>query len=238
MATQAGSHLGPRPRPARQRRPAAPALPADRRRARRRRRVGPGRAPTRSCRPSVSWPSASARPSRRSRAPTARRGAAASSRRRSGAAPSSTARPRAARPASSTSRSTSSLATPFGGELAAAAATIDPHALASLLEYQPHGGSERHRRIMASNGSACGACRRRRTRSSSRPAPSTASWPRSPRSRGPGDAVLAEAVTYTGLISLAKHLHLQLVPVAIDAGGIDVDAFARAAKRSGARSPT
>jgi DNA-binding transcriptional MocR family regulator len=51
----------------------------------------------------------------------------------------------------------------------------------------------------------------------------------------PGDSVLTEAVTYTGLISVANHLHLRLVPVPVDAGGLDVDAFARAAKRSGAR---
>ena len=51
----------------------------------------------------------------------------------------------------------------------------------------------------------------------------------------PGDAVLTEAVTYTGAISVANHLHLRLVPVPVDAGGLDVDAFARAAKRTGAR---
>ena len=41
------------------------------------------------------------------------------------------------------------LATPFGGELIAAASTIDPDLLTSLLEYQPHTGHERHRRVMA-----------------------------------------------------------------------------------------
>ena len=35
------------------------------------------------------------------------------------------------------------------GELIAAAASIDPDLLASLLEYQPHRGSERHRAVMA-----------------------------------------------------------------------------------------
>src|SRR5689334_17242793 len=126
------------------------------------------------------------------------------------------------------------VATPFGGELAAAAATVDPHALASLLEYQPHGGSPRHRRIgvewagmrgvaatpdeiVVTAGAQHGILTALATLTS------------------PGDAVLAEAVTYTGLISLAKHLHLRLVPVAMDAGGLDVDAFARAAKRTGAK---
>ena len=126
------------------------------------------------------------------------------------------------------------VATPFGGELAAAAATVDPHALASLLEYQPHGGSPRHRRIgvewvgmrgvaatpdeiVVTAGAQHGILAALATLTS------------------PGDAVLAEAVTYTGLISLAKHLHLRLVPVTMDAGGIDVDAFARAAKRTGAK---
>ncbi|HWJ57024.1 MAG TPA: PLP-dependent aminotransferase family protein, partial [Vicinamibacterales bacterium] len=51
----------------------------------------------------------------------------------------------------------------------------------------------------------------------------------------PGDTVLTEAVTYTGLISVANHLHLRLVPVPVDAGGLDVEAFARAARRTGAR---
>ena len=126
------------------------------------------------------------------------------------------------------------VATPFGGELAAAASTIDPHALASLLEYQPHGGSERHKRIgiewvglrgvpatpdeiIVTAGAQHGILAALATLTR------------------PGDAVLAEAVTYTGLVSLAKHLHLRLVPIAMDAGGLDVDAFARAAKRSGAK---
>jgi DNA-binding transcriptional MocR family regulator len=126
------------------------------------------------------------------------------------------------------------IATPFGGELIAAGATIDPDLLASMLEYQPHGGHARHRAVMARWAGLRGV-------------PATADevvvaagaqhalLAALATLTRPGDAVLTEAVTYTGVISLANHLHLRLVPVAMDAGGLDVDAFSRAAKRSGAR---
>ena len=126
------------------------------------------------------------------------------------------------------------LATPFGGELIAAASTIDPDLLTSLLEYQPHTGHERHRRVMARWAGLRGV-----------PASVDEIVVTAGAQHGllaalatltrPGDAVLTEAVTYTGAISVANHLHLRLVPVPVDAGGLDVDAFARAAKRTGAR---
>lgn len=126
------------------------------------------------------------------------------------------------------------LATPFGGELAASASTVDPDLVASLLEYQPHVGHERHRRAMARWAGL-------------RAVPATpdevvvtagaqhAMLVALATLTRPGDTVLTEAFTYTGIISLARHLHLRLAPVPIDAGGIDVDAFARIAKKTGAR---
>jgi DNA-binding transcriptional MocR family regulator len=126
------------------------------------------------------------------------------------------------------------LATPFGGELAAAASTIDGELLTSLLEYQPHTGNPRHRRVgagwLALRGLAATPDEVVVTAGAQHALLVTlATLTR------PGDVLLAEAVTYTGLISVANHLHLQVVPVAMDAGGLDVDAFARAAKRTRAK---
>jgi DNA-binding transcriptional MocR family regulator len=126
------------------------------------------------------------------------------------------------------------IATPFGGELIAAASTIDPDLLASLLEYQPHGGSERHRRVMARWAGLRGVPAALDEIVVTAGAQHSLLAALATLTR-PGDAVLTEAVTYTGAISVANHLHLRLVPVAVDAGGLDVDAFARAAKRTGAR---
>ncbi len=126
------------------------------------------------------------------------------------------------------------LATPFGGELIAAASTIDPDLLASLLEYQPHHGHERHRRIMARWAGLRGVPATVDEIVVTAGAQHSLLAALATLTR-PGEAVLTEAVTYTGLISVANHLHLRLVPVPVDAGGLDVDAFARAAKRSGAR---
>ena len=125
-------------------------------------------------------------------------------------------------------------ATPFGGELAAAASTIDPPLLASLLDYQPHAGHERHRRVGVQWAGLRGV------RATPDEIVVTAGVQHAllvalATLTRPGDAVLAEAVSYTGLMSVATHLHLRVIPVAMDAGGLDVDAFTRAAKRSGAR---
>ena len=126
------------------------------------------------------------------------------------------------------------LATPFGGELIAAASTIDPDLLTSLLEYQPHAGHERHRRVMARWAGLRGVPASVDEIVVTAGAQHSLLAALATLTR-PGDTVLTEAVTYTGLISVANHLHLRLVPVPVDAGGLDVDAFARAAKRTGAR---
>ncbi len=126
------------------------------------------------------------------------------------------------------------LATPFGGELIAAASSIDPDLLTSLLEYQPHTGAERHRRVMAQWAALRGVAATPDEIVVTAGAQHGLLAALATLTR-PGDAVLTEAVTYTGAISLANHLHLQLVPVPVDAGGLDVDAFARIARRTGAR---
>ena len=126
------------------------------------------------------------------------------------------------------------LATPFGGELIAAASTIDPDLLTSLLEYQPHTGHERHRRVMARWAGLRGVPASVDEIVVTAGAQHSLLAALATLTR-PGDTVLTEAVTYTGAISVANHLHLRLVPVPVDAGGLDVDAFARAARRTGAR---
>src|SRR5215207_407508 len=126
------------------------------------------------------------------------------------------------------------LATPFGGELITAASTIDPDLLGSLLEYQPHRGHERHRGVMAAWAGLRGVPASIDEIVVTAGAQHSLLAALATLTR-PGDAVLTEAVTYTGAISVANHLHLRLVPVPVDAGGLDVDAFARAAKKTGAR---
>ncbi|MBV9496314.1 MAG: PLP-dependent aminotransferase family protein [Acidobacteria bacterium] len=51
----------------------------------------------------------------------------------------------------------------------------------------------------------------------------------------PGDAVLAESVTFHGIRAIAALLHLKLEPVAIDRHGMLPDALAKAAKKRGAK---
>jgi DNA-binding transcriptional MocR family regulator len=51
----------------------------------------------------------------------------------------------------------------------------------------------------------------------------------------PGDAVLCEHVTYTGMRSLANHLHVRAHPVAMDDEGLLPDALEDAAHETGAR---
>jgi DNA-binding transcriptional MocR family regulator len=51
----------------------------------------------------------------------------------------------------------------------------------------------------------------------------------------PGDAVLTEAVTYSGLVTVAETLGLRLIGAPMDDEGADPDALARLAQESGAR---
>jgi len=52
----------------------------------------------------------------------------------------------------------------------------------------------------------------------------------------PGDAILVEELTYTGVITAARMLGLKPVPVAIDAEGLRPDALDTVARTSGART--
>lgn len=51
----------------------------------------------------------------------------------------------------------------------------------------------------------------------------------------PGDAVLTEAVTYSGLVTVAESLGLRLIGAPMDGDGVDPDVLARLAQESGAR---
>jgi DNA-binding transcriptional MocR family regulator len=51
----------------------------------------------------------------------------------------------------------------------------------------------------------------------------------------PGDSVLCESVTYTGMRSLAHHLHVRAHPVSMDGEGLLPDALEDAAHETGAR---
>lgn len=51
----------------------------------------------------------------------------------------------------------------------------------------------------------------------------------------PGDAIVVESPTYTGVISIARSYGLTLVPVPVDRDGLRTDLLAEAVRRSGAR---
>jgi DNA-binding transcriptional MocR family regulator len=103
-----------------------------------------------------------------------------------------------------------------------------------LFNYQPHGGRVDHREIAA-----------RWLRHFHVPADTTSTILTSGAQHAmtvslatltsPGDTVLCEAVTYTGMRSLANHLHVRAHPVAMDDEGLIPDALEDAAHESGGR---
>jgi DNA-binding transcriptional MocR family regulator len=103
-----------------------------------------------------------------------------------------------------------------------------------LFNYQPHGGRAEHRQIAA-----------RWLRRSQVPAEPMTTLITSGAQHAmavviatltsPGDVVLCEATTYTGMRSLANHLHIALEPVAMDGEGLIPDALEDAAHESGGR---
>jgi DNA-binding transcriptional MocR family regulator len=103
-----------------------------------------------------------------------------------------------------------------------------------LFNYQPHGGRAEHREIAA-----------RWLRRSHVPADASTTLITSGAQHamavaiatltGPGDVVLCEATTYTGMRSLAHLLHITLQPVAMDSEGLLPDALEDAAHESGGR---
>jgi DNA-binding transcriptional MocR family regulator len=103
-----------------------------------------------------------------------------------------------------------------------------------LFNYQPHGGRAEHRQIAA-----------RWLRRSHVPAGPETTLVTSGAQHAmavaigtltsPGDVVLCEANAYTGMRSLAHHLHITLHPVAMDGEGLLPDALEDAAHESGGR---
>lgn len=103
-----------------------------------------------------------------------------------------------------------------------------------LFNYQPHGGRAEHREIAA-----------RWLRRSHVPADPATTIVTSGAQHAmvvalatltaPGEAILCEEVTYTGMRSLAHHLHVPLQPVAMDGDGLLPDALEDAVHESGGR---
>lgn len=103
-----------------------------------------------------------------------------------------------------------------------------------LFNYQPHGGLPNHREVAA-----------RWLRQSHVPAEATTTILTSGAQHAmsvalatltaPGDAILCEEVTYTGMRSLANHLHVRAHPVGMDDEGLLPDALEDAVHESGGR---
>jgi DNA-binding transcriptional MocR family regulator len=144
-----------------------------------------------------------------------------------------------------------SLAPPTGAAIDLGTNALLPHlhareltdALASLVSrstpeylfnYQPHGGRAEHRQIAATW--------LRRSEVPAEPATTLitsgaqhAMVVAIATLTSPGDVLLCEAATYTGMRSLANHLHITLQPVAMDGEGLLPDALEDAALESGGR---
>jgi DNA-binding transcriptional MocR family regulator len=103
-----------------------------------------------------------------------------------------------------------------------------------LFNYQPHGGRPDHRAIaarwlrrVAVDATAANTILTSGAQHAMAVSLSTV--------MKPGDVVLCEAVTYTGMRSLANHLHVRAHPVAMDHEGLLPDALEDAAHETGAR---
>jgi len=103
-----------------------------------------------------------------------------------------------------------------------------------LFNYQPHGGRPEHRSVAANwlrqhQVPATPADTIMTSGAQHAMAVAVATL------TAPGDAVLCESVTYTGMRSLANHLHVRAHPVAMDGEGLLPDALEDAVHESGAR---
>jgi DNA-binding transcriptional MocR family regulator len=103
-----------------------------------------------------------------------------------------------------------------------------------LFNYQPHGGRPEHRTIAAAwlrqrqvPATAVNTILTSGAQHAMAVALATLT--------SPGDVVLCEAVTYTGMRSLANHLHVRAHPVAMDGEGLIPDALEDAVHESGSR---
>lgn len=104
----------------------------------------------------------------------------------------------------------------------------------ALFDYQPHGGRREHREVAAA------WLRTRRLVADAETTVLTSGAQHAmavalSSLASPGDVVLCEHVTYTGMRSLANHLRVRLHPVAMDSEGLLPDALEEAAHESGAR---
>lgn len=121
------------------------------------------------------------------------------------------------------------------GELTASlAALVSRTAPEHLFNYTPHGGRLEHRGVAAEWLSTLGVpadAGNTILTSGAQHAMAVALATLT----APGDVVLCEAVTYTGMRSLAHHLHVRVESVAMDADGLLPDALEDAALESGAR---
>jgi DNA-binding transcriptional MocR family regulator len=104
----------------------------------------------------------------------------------------------------------------------------------SLFNYQPHGGRPEHRAIGAAwlGGHQVPATAANTILTSGAQHAMAVALA---MLTSPGDVVLCEAVTYTGMRSLANHLHVRAHPVAMDSEGLLPDALEDAAHESGGR---
>jgi DNA-binding transcriptional MocR family regulator len=126
-------------------------------------------------------------------------------------------------------------AAPFvGAMLASLSACVDGAAGESLLAYQPHQGSLRHReagvawlRSRGVDADPADVVVTAGAQHAMLVALATLTRPR--------DVVLVERLTYPGVKSLANHLHLRLEPVDIDEEGMTPDSLASAAARTRAK---
>jgi DNA-binding transcriptional MocR family regulator len=150
-------------------------------------------------------------------------------------------RPPAFAPAAATAAGFTDLATnallphAHAGELTAAlAALVSRTSPEHLFNYQPHGGRMEHRAVaaawLATLGVPADAGNTILT-SGAQHAMAVALATLT----APGDVVLCEAVTYSGMRSLAHHLHVGVHAVAMDDEGLIPDALEDAAIESGAR---
>jgi DNA-binding transcriptional MocR family regulator len=121
------------------------------------------------------------------------------------------------------------------GRLAAdLAALVERTPPEQLFNYQPHAGRPEHREAAAS------FLRRARVPASFADTILTSGAQHAmavalATLTAPGEAVLCESLTYTGMRSLANHLHVRAHPVAMDDEGLVPDALEDAAHESGAR---
>jgi DNA-binding transcriptional MocR family regulator len=121
------------------------------------------------------------------------------------------------------------------GELTAAlAALVSRTSPEHLFNYQPHGGRTEHRGVAAAWLTGLGV-----------PADGSNTILTSGAQHAmavaiatltaPGDVILCESVTYTGMRSLAHHLHVRVQAVPMDEDGLIPDALEDAALESGGR---